>query len=305
MISFKILNEENYKKIAEELSDGLSPEEREELFSIAESFISSEEEDIEFALSLFGACALIRVFDMGRYFFMFPYELSADAHVASAIREIGKYTMREEIPFVLSDVPADRLSELSGFRHFDIDAEDESGTVYRVKFKNECALTHEIPELVVGRVTLCELSDADISEHARLAKDENVNKYWGYDYSDDVPNPSDEYFIDKAREEFDRGVAISFAVRAEGKFIGEALIYAFDFLGGAEFAVRLLPEYWGQGYGKESVRAIISAASEIGLVTLRAYAMKDNIPSVKMLRGVMEEISSDADRFLYSIDLNN
>ena len=305
MISFKRLDDGNYEKIAKELSLGLSTNEAVELFSIAESFISSDEEDVEFAISVSFGCALIRVFDMGRYFFMFPYEICDGADVSSAIREIGEYAMREEIPFVLSDVPADRLSALSGFRHFDIDAESEMGDVYRVKFKSECTLLSEIPSLVSGRVTLSEILDSDISDYARLSKDKNVNKYWGYDYSADVCEPEDEYFISKAREEFDRSVAISFAIRREDKFIGEAVIYAFDFLGGAEFAIRLLPEYCGYGYGRESVLALISVAKKIGLTTLRAYVMNENAPSVKMIYGIMERISSENDRSLYQIDLNN
>ena len=37
-------------------------------------------------------------------------------------------------------------------------------------------------------------------------------------------------------------MAMNFAIRKDGKFLGEVIIYNFDFKGGAEIGVRILPE---------------------------------------------------------------
>lgn len=54
---------------------------------------------------------------------------------------------------------------------------------------------------------------------------------------------------------------MNFAVRLEGKLIGEAVLYNFDYRGGAELGCRIDKAYAGNGYGTEAFRA----AAEWGL----------------------------------------
>ena len=63
-------------------------------------------------------------------------------------------------------------------------------------------------------------------------------------------------------------------MRFADEFIGEALLYAFDLLGGAECAVRLLPKYRGLRLSEECVSLLCNAAKSIGLK--RVYATVDN-----------------------------
>ena len=282
MISFKILTEENKDGIVSALSKSLSDEERGELCDLIFSFDLSDE-DTEIAVCLFSGCALVRVFDMGRYFFLFPFEISEGADICRAILAMGEYAMREEIPFSVCDVPCENLSAFSGFRHMDIDAEDKECTTYRVRIKTECELMEKIPHIVGERVELRELLPEDIPLYAELCKDENVNKYWGYDYKEDAPDPSDEYFYENAAAEFSHGVAFSVAVSSGGEFIGECTLYAFDGLGGCEFSIRLLQKFHGNGLGSAATELIFDLAREIGLCRLRAKVSDKNLASVAML----------------------
>ena len=285
MISFKVFSRGNISEVINSLSESLSVEALKTLSEIVVGF-DTDNEDLEFALSVYSGCALVRVFDMGKYFFLFPYEIETNANLSSSLSAIAEYAMREEISLTFSDVPYDCLSYFQGFRHMDIDAEDALSETYRIRIKNECELTAEIPTVARGRVELNAILEEDISDYARLCKDKNVNKYWGYDYSEDVLQPSDRYFYENATLEFQSGISVCMAVRFQEKFVGESVIYAFDGRGSAEFAIRLLPEWQGCGLGTQAVLATIDAAREMGLVTLRSKIMNDNISSLAMLRKV-------------------
>ena len=67
-----------------------------------------------------------------------------------------------------------------------------------MKIPSEAALMPEIPTLSIGDVSLSPLTPEDDAEYARLCRDEDLNKYCGYDYRDDNPNPEDSYFREEA-----------------------------------------------------------------------------------------------------------
>ncbi len=301
MISFKLLNEENAKEQVSLCAAELGQDAASSFADIIDSLESCD--DVEYAASIAHGCALIRVFDMGRYFFLYPYELVEDASISSAIDSITEYAMREEVPMVFSDVPSDATSSFAGFRHIDMDAEDRRCESYRIRIKTECELASEIPSVKWGRVTLSALEDADATDLAILSKDENVNKYWGYNYSDDVSNPDDGWFLENARAEFASGSSMSMAIRVGGGFVGEAVLYAFDGRGAAEFALRLLPKWQGAGIGTETARALILVAKEIGLTELRARVMKENAPSCAMLHKVLDSFTENERELIFRIEI--
>ena len=282
MISFKIITDKNKNGVLMDFSELLSGEEYVELCDFVNSFDLSKQ-DLEIAISYFSGCALVRIFDMGRYFFLFPIKISRGADLVSAILSIGEYAMREEISLTFCDVSAEELPLFSGFRHIDIDADDAECASYRVRIKTECELIDKIPNITGGRVKLRELLPEDISLYAELCKDKNVNKYWGYDYEDDVTDPEDSYFFENAALEFSRGVAFSMAVCLDGEFAGECTIYAFDGRGGAEFSIRLLPKFHGHGIGSEATELLFEAARKVGLLKLFAKVSDKNAASVAML----------------------
>ena len=266
-------------------------------------FSEGADEDVEYAFSITSGCLLVRVFDMGRYSFLFPYEISEDASISGAIGEMAAYAVKEELPFVVHDVPRELVSEFSGFRHMKLDSEDFASETYRVTVETECDLVDEIPTESEGRVELSPLSDDDVSDYARLSKDKNVNKYWGYDYSEDVSDPEDAYFLCEARGEFLRGVSMPFAVRCGAEFCGEAIIYGFDGCGTAEIAVRLFPEFWGKGIASSAAKALVRVARSIGLVRLYAHVMKDNIRSIAFATSFMDKTDEEDGTVTFALDL--
>ncbi len=302
MISFKTITEVTKDEVLRQF-ENLSNDEYNCVFDVINE-LSFELCDVEYAVSIFCGCLLIRIFDMGRYVFLYPYEISDNANLIYAIEAISEYAAREEIQLVFSDVPGEEISVFSGFRHMDVDAEDNEARSYRVKIKTECQLVDEIPEVTMGRVTLNAIAESDIGDYARLCKDENVNKYWGYDYSEDVASPKDAYFFEVAEQELARGVSMSMAIRSDGVFCGEAALYAFDGRGGAEFAIRLLPEFHGRGLGAESVLAAVAVARKIGLTTIHSKAFPENLPSVAMLKKVADECVEEDGILKFTIYLN-
>ncbi len=285
MISFKEINSDNREELLPSLTLGINGGAKDAVREIVDNFTVCATEDIEYAFSVSSGCLLVRIFDTGRYIFAFPYEINEDADIKNAILEVSEYAMREEIPLVFTDVPLECFILFSGFRHMDIDAEDEIGETFRLKINSEAELLEEIPAAQWGRVKLTKLEEADIPLYAELSRDDSNNRFWGYDYKEDIEDPSDSYFYENAERDLLMGTAVTFAVRVSGEFVGEASLYAFDRRGGAEFAIRLLKSKQGKGLGTDTVHALIDAARKIGLVSLKARIMNENLPSIAMLSG--------------------
>lgn len=279
MLSFKILTEEERDEGLSLLSHSLPEADAEYLSEIVDSLI---DEDCEVALAASDGCLLVRLFD-GEYKFICPIALSDSADGIGAIDSIRAYAVKEEIPLVLTDVPAEELGEVLGlFRHANIDAEDEERQSYTVRIISEAALLDAPISVELSDMRLDAITAEDDVLYAVLCKDKDTNKYWGYDYSLDMPDPTDAYFREENEGEIGRGVLMPLAVRIGGKFAGEAVLYRFDLLGGCECAVRLLPEYRGAGYATRALSALADIARSIGLINLYATVSVENVPSLKM-----------------------
>lgn len=165
---------------------------------------------------------------------------------------------------------------------------------YYVKVKNELYHVEKIPVLETERLTLDAITESDIPAYNRLCLDDARNRYWGYDYRRDCENPDEEYFYLDQKKDFGSSTAMNFAVRLAGTFIGELILYNFDFRGGAEAGIRLLPEYEGHGYATEAYAAACDyALYGIGMYEIRGKCYHENLPSKKMLAAVMRKTSED------------
>ena len=92
---------------------------------------------------------------------------------------------------------------------------------------------------------------------------------------------------------------MNFAIRLDGTFIGEIILYHFDFRGGAEAGVRILPEFEGHGYAKEAYAAACEyALYGIGMYEIRGKCYKENLRSKNMLTSVMRPAGED-DTYYY------
>ena len=298
MISFTVLNNENIDKIVAEITSGCDCSE-----DLARELLDSFDNDdgIEYAISVCHGCVLVRVFDMGRYIFIFPITMGL-GNEEPALEQMCDYAVKEEIPFVLSDVPKEELEwVVATFRHMNIDAMDE-GYTFRLEARSECSLLDEEPELHTDTVSLTPLCEEDIPLMARLNRDGEVNKYWGYDYREDYGDVDDAFFLRTAREEFARGTALTLAIREGEEYIGEVIYHAFNLRGSAEIGLRLLPEYQGRGLGSETIDAIITLGRRIGLMSLSATVDKNNKRSRRLMSRRFRKVRVEGTRAHYEYE---
>ncbi|MBQ2830822.1 MAG: GNAT family N-acetyltransferase [Oscillospiraceae bacterium] len=166
--------------------------------------------------------------------------------------------------------------------------------------KTELSALDEIPTLKTQRLTLDALREEDKHSYGTLCRDDERNRWWGYDYrSDLVGEPTDDYFLQVTRHDFENRAAINFAIRLDGKFIGEAVLYRFDCRGNAELGCRIVPEAAHNGYGAEAFAAVANwAIYELRLAHVFAKCYRENTASERMLSSCMQRFRED-DTFFY------
>ena len=173
---------------------------------------------------------------------------------------------------------------------------------YRFEPQNEL-LSHvrEIPVLKTERLTLSALTEADISAYNALVLDGERNRWWGYDDVAGLGGPVEERsFYNVAERDFAGRLAVNFAVRLDGKLIGEAVLYRFDCRGGAELGCRIDRAYDGHGYGTEAFAAVANwALYKVHLTRVVAKCFKENTASYKMLSSCMRRSGEDETFFYF------
>ena len=173
---------------------------------------------------------------------------------------------------------------------------------YRFEPMNEL-MRHitEIPEVETARLTLSALREEDIPAYNALVLDQERNRWWGYDDVAGLGGPVEERsFFDVARRDFANGLAANFAIRLEGRLIGEAVLYRFDYQGGAELGCRIDSAYDGHGYGAEAFAAVANwGLYKVQLNRVVAKCYKENQASFKMLSSCMRRNGEDETFFYF------
>lgn len=171
----------------------------------------------------------------------------------------------------------------------------ELGAKVRIRVRNELAYLDKIPLLTSERLTLDAMNEGDKEAYNRLCLDDERNRWWGYDYRKDLKGElTEDYFLEVTKQDFQNKLAVNFAIRREGTFIGEAVLYNFDYKGSAELGCRILPEYAGSGYGAEAFRRAAEwSIYQLGLYRLKGKCYKENEASRKMLSACMRPDGED------------
>ena len=176
------------------------------------------------------------------------------------------------------------------------------GAKYAFEPQNEL-LRHvdAIPTLKTARLTLSALEEADIPAYNELVLDENRNRWWGYDDVGGLKEPiTPRSFYNVAQRDFANRLAANFAIRLDGKFIGEAVLYNFDYRGSAELGCRISAAYGGNGYGAEAFAAVAEwGLYKVHLSRVVAKCFKENGPSYKMLSSCMRRVGDDETYFYF------
>lgn len=171
----------------------------------------------------------------------------------------------------------------------------DMGRKYFVSVASDIRSLEKIPTLRSERLTMDAITRADIPAYNQLCLDDARNRWWGYDYREDLKGPlTENYFYRVAQKDFKHKLAVNFAIRLDGQFIGEAVLYHFDYKGAAELGCRILPAFAAHGYGAEAFRRLADwSLYELGLYRLVAKCYKENEPSRKMLSAVMRQTGED------------
>ena len=136
------------------------------------------------------------------------------------------------------------------------------------------------------RVVSAQAVATDAEDYYRLYMDDELNKWWGYDYREDLngETPSPEYFFRFQKNLKDIKEEYSLAVKENGKMVGELVLHNFDFRGGVEMGYRFFKECHGKGYATESALALKKFVIEnLKPNRLKTRCFKQNIPSKNLI----------------------
>ena len=281
----------------------LTEEERES----AGEFLASADADSEVAFAYASGALILRYFDTDEgYFFSAPYALSESFDLESAYGAISEYCRTEEIPELIVDVLEEEIPlALRGAIEYET-YENEEGT-YTVRVYKPTELCDELPEVLSGHVYLGEFADKYADDYEKLIKNVNLNRYFGYNLIDDIPDGGGLDYIEAVRDDFDKSRSMTFAATVlsnagENIFVGEGALYGFDGRGTARVSFRVLPEYHGKGYGTSILEGLIAIARELSLAKLIGEVMAENSPSIALMSRFADGVS-DGGIVRYEISL--
>ena len=134
------------------------------------------------------------------------------------------------------------------------------------------------------RLTITDITPSDSSTYAKLYLDDDLNKYWGYDYREDCLNPEKSWFYDFQRSLKEKKEEYSLAIRLNEEMIGELVLHGFDYFGGVEIGFRLFKEYQGKGYAFESLTALIEYVNTtLFPKVIKTRCFKQNVKSFNLI----------------------
>ena len=186
-----------------------------------------------------------------------------------------------------------------------------SKTQYRpIEIKNKNAVVVKtlfekilsFPQIFTDRLELSKIEEKDKESYCKLYLDKELNRFWGYDYKEDLGNkePTADYFygfmkgLEQNKEEF------SFAVRLNGQMIGEVVLHNFGFYGDVEIGFRFFSEFQGNGYALESTTAVKEFVfNTLNAKTLKCKCFKQNDKSLKLIQRLGLNKTSENEKYFY------
>ena len=262
-------------------------------YSVKAKLQQLEKRAIKWCVS--NGCLIVQNIVEDKLLYDFPVK-GSDGNIDAALSEIELYSYEQGCFPAFIFVPDTETGYLLN-RYRYVHIEDfpllNSSVFFPVSDIYECLSF--IPSITTDRLTLNEIKKADIPDYNRLVLDKERNKWWGYDDLGSLEEPfTDESFYNVAKSDWKARLAINFAIRLNGKMIGEAVLYHFDLKGGAELGARVSREYSGKGYGTEAFQAVCSwALHDLRMLKVVAKCYNENAASYKMLSSCMENTGSD------------
>ena len=135
-------------------------------------------------------------------------------------------------------------------------------------------------------LAITDILESDKDRYCELYMDDELNKWWGYDYREDLGEeaPSPDYFFAFQQKLKDKKEEYALAVKKDGVMIGELVLHNFDFFGGVEIGFRFFSEYQGKGYATISATALMDYSKTVlGAKKLKTRCFKENKPSFNLI----------------------
>lgn len=163
------------------------------------------------------------------------------------------------------------------------------------------ALSH-LPEWQTPRLVLRAIADEDAHDFALLARDDALNRYWGYDWrvNAKTDSPDDMWFLEDVRKDFARKEEIPLGVYFEGKLVGEVVLHNFGYRAEAEIGMRILPAWQGRGFAREALIGLAEYGFvRLGLERIEAKCFRENTVSAYTLRAAGMRPCGEDETYFY------
>ena len=159
----------------------------------------------------------------------------------------------------------------------------------------------QYPEISSLRLVLKKIGDEDAAAFARLAKDTQLNRYWGYDWREYAPeNVEDIWFLEDIRRDFKLKNELPLGIYFEGGLVGEVVLHNFGYRAEAEIGMRVLPEWQGRGFAREALIALMEYGFvKLNLERIEAKCFRENAVSAYTLKAAGMRPCGEDDTFYY------
>ena len=153
------------------------------------------------------------------------------------------------------------------------------------------------------RLTLTDIKEFDKDLYAKIYLDDEHNKWWGYDYRDDLngEKPTPDYFYSFQKKLKEIKEEYLFIVRLNDIMIGELVLHNFGEDDSVEMGFRFFKEYQGKGYAKESALALKDfVKNTLGAKKIKSRCFKENLPSKRLILSLgLEQTSEDLTHYYF------
>lgn len=173
---------------------------------------------------------------------------------------------------------------------------------YNLAVRRTFDAVSDYPHIKTLRLELKGIADEDASDFARLARDEELNRYWGYDWRENATeeNPADAWFLQDVRKDFKQKNELPLGIYFEGKLAGEVVLHNFGYQSEAEIGMRILPEWQGRGFARESLIAMMEYGfMKLSLEKIEAKCYKENTVSAYTLKAAGMRPCGEDDKYYY------
>ena len=150
-------------------------------------------------------------------------------------------------------------------------------------------------EIKTDRLTITDICKKDKELYADLYLDDELNKWWGYDYREDLngEEPTPDYFFSFQKKLKEIKEEYLFIVRHNDIMIGELVLHNFSEKS-VEMGFRFFREYQGKGFAIESALALKNyVKTTLKAKTLKSRCFKENIPSRHLIERLGLSLTSE------------